>query len=148
MQGVQSGVNEETPIKKKGWSKDMTMGLFYLFLNLLISVAAQFVLKAAMADLGGFGVEGSAGDYLLGMINVKVIGGLVLYASGVVLWLLCLSKLDLSFAYPAATLQYFLVFLGAWALFDETIPLLRIGGLIVIAVGVVVMSLDQKAPEA
>jgi drug/metabolite transporter (DMT)-like permease len=144
MQGVKQGVSEAPSSKKAGMSKDMLMGLLYLFLNLLISVAAQFVLKAAMAELGEFGVGGSAVDYLLQMINVKVIGGLVLYASGVVLWLLCLSKLDLSFAYPAATLQYFLVFLGAWWLFDESIPLLRIAGLIVIAGGVIVMSLDQK----
>ena len=120
------------------------MGLIYLGLNLIISVAAQFILKAAMAQLGGFDAGGDVWAYLLAMLNPYVIGGLVLYALGTILWLLCLTKLDLSFAYPAATLQYVLIFLGAWFLFDEQIDWMRIAGLAVIGAGVFVMSMDKN----
>ncbi|GAB4416566.1 MAG: SMR family transporter [Bacteroidia bacterium] len=127
-----------------GKRSDLTMGLVYLALNLVISVAAQFMLKAAMANLGQFDAGGDVLTYLLSMFNMQVIGGLVLYAMGTVLWLLCLTKLDLSFAYPAATLQYVLIFLGAWYLFDEQIDWLRIAGLVVIGCGVVVMSIEKR----
>ena len=125
-------------------SRDMAMGLTYLGLNLLISVAAQFVLKAAMKNLGGFEADGGAMDYFLHMLNWEVIGGLFLYASGTILWLMCLTKLDLSFAYPAATMQYFLIFLGAWWFFGESIGWMKMAGLFVIVGGVIVMSLDKE----
>lgn len=122
--------------------QDWVLGLTYLGLNLFVSVAAQFILKAGMADLGAFEPEMGLGSYLWEMLNLQIIGGLVLYATGTILWLLCLSKLDLSFAYPLATVQYVLIFLGAWLLFDETINTMRLTGLGIILGGVIVISLE------
>lgn len=123
--------------------KDFWVGLSFLLANLLVSVAAQFLLKRGMLDLGEFQLsEGVL--YLLQMLNPLIIGGLGLYAAGTVLWLLCLRKLDLSFAYPAGTLQYLLIFAGAWLWFDETISVLRIAGMLVICVGVFFLALDLK----
>ena len=120
------------------------LGLFYLGLNLIISVAAQLMLKSAMANLGGFPEDGQIFDYMAGMITMPVIAGLLFYGAGTIFWLLCLAKLDLSFAYPAGTLQYFLIFIGAWYFFDENISLLRIIGMLVIILGVLVMAKDFK----
>ena len=124
-------------------STDRWQGIIYLLLNLVVSVAAQFVLKAAVAKLGPV-AERDLVHYILSMVNLPIIFGLLLYASGTILWLLCLTKLDLSFAYPVATIQYLLVFLGAWLLFDETISLQRIIGMLVICLGVLVISLDKQ----
>lgn len=132
---------QETSISSRN---DHNLGLIYLGLNLIISVAAQLMLKSAMADLGGFPEGGQIFDYLVGMITLPVITGLALYGAGTIFWLLCLAKLDLSFAYPAGTLQYFLIFIGAWYFFDENISLLRIIGMLVIILGVVVMAKDFK----
>ncbi|MDX2286245.1 MAG: hypothetical protein NW241_18900 [Bacteroidia bacterium] len=123
--------------------KRFLTGLLFLAANLVVSVAAQFVLKAAMARLGKFGEGGDALAYLISMINPMVIGGLALYASGTVLWLLTLTKLELSFAYPVATVQYLLVFIGAWLIFDESISWLRVLGLAVITGGVLIISMDH-----
>jgi len=125
-------------------SSQVLIGLIYLMLNLIISVSAQFLLKAGMSDLGSFQVTGDTMTYLLAMINWKIVGGLVLYASGIVFWLLCLSKLDLSFAYPAATFQYVLVFIGSWCIFDEYISWERISGMLIISLGVGIISLDYR----
>lgn len=123
--------------------KDFQLGLLFLLANLLVSVAAQFLLKRGMLELGGF--ELSEGWlYMLEMINPLIVGGLLLYASGTVLWLLCLRKLELSFAYPAGTLQYLLIFMGAWLWFDEQISLLRVAGMVVICVGVFFLAIDLK----
>lgn len=122
------------------------LGMIYLLLNLIISVAAQVVLRAAMEQLGGF-EPGNAVGYFISMLNPMVIGGLLLYGSGTILWLLCLTKLDLSFAYPAATLQYFLVFWSSWYFLGESISWMRIGALCVITVGVIIMSLDKESSD-
>ena len=124
-------------------SKDFRIGVLYLMANLVVSVAAQFMLKRGMLDLGEFELA-QGGMYLLEMINPLIIGGLLLYAAGTLLWLLCLTKLDLSFAYPTGTLQYLLVFVGAWILFDENISPLRIAGLVVICTGVFVLAFDLR----
>ncbi|MDX2245500.1 MAG: hypothetical protein SF052_01890 [Bacteroidia bacterium] len=132
--------SETLPIKKS----DQLTGIFYLILDILISVAAQLVLKHAMHNLGSIPEDAPLTDYLLNMISFPVIAGLALYGLGIVFWILCLTKLDLSFAYPAGTMQYFLIFIGAWILFDEQINFLRIAGALVIIAGVVVMSKDIK----
>lgn len=136
-----------SPSSNASWlSGGKLLGMIYLLLNLIISVAAQAVLKAAMAELGGFD-PANAVDYFISMLNPMVIGGLLLYGSGTILWLLCLTKLDLSFAYPAATLQYFLVFWSAWYFLGESIGWVRIAALCVITVGVIIMSLDKESLE-
>lgn len=125
-------------------NNDTLPGLAYLILNLLISVGAQFLLKSGMADLGSFEMSGDLNSYMLSMINWKIVGGLIFYASGIIFWLLCLSKLDLSFAYPAATFQYVLIFIGSWYIFQEQIGIERILGMLIISVGVIVISLDYR----
>ena len=108
--------------------RDFRIGLVYLMIDILVSVSAQLLLKKGMLELGEFSFS-EGGTYLLSMLNPMIIGGLVLYACGTVGWLLCLTKLDLSFAYPAGTLQYLFIFMGAWWWFDENISLLRIAGI-------------------
>ena len=133
-------------VKSENVSTENTivLGLIYLFLNILISVAAQLLLKSGMMDLGSFQFSGTTFDYILSMINWKIVGGLFFYASGIIFWLLCLSKLDLSFAYPAATFQYILIFFGSWYFFGENIGFNRIVGMLIISLGVIIISLDYK----
>lgn len=133
-------MNDQKPIYFNG----MAIGLTYLLLNLLISVSAQLLLKAGMLDLGSFQVSGDSIEYFFAMVNWKIIGGLVFYATGIIFWLLCLSKLELSFAYPVATLQYVLIFFAAWYFFEEDISIERIAGMVVIAIGVIIISLEMK----
>lgn len=123
--------------------QDFRLGVFFLLANLIVSVASQLMLKQGMLELGEF--EFAFGStYFLKMMHPLVIGGLILYACGTVFWLLCLNKLDLSFAYPAGTLQYLFIFAGAWYWFDEEIPILRLLGLAVILFGVLILTLDTK----
>ncbi|MFK7925763.1 MAG: multidrug resistance protein [Bacteroidia bacterium] len=124
-------------------SQDFKIGIAALLIDIIISVAAQLLLKRGMMELGEFELSGGL-TYLISMLNLKIIGGLILYAFGTVGWLFCLTKLDLSFAYPAGTLQYLFIFMGAWFWFGESISPLRIAGLLVICIGVVVLALDLK----
>jgi len=109
-----------------------------------VSVIAQLVLKAAMMKVGEFEIDDNWLRYAYGMINIEIIGGLFLYGTGTILWILCLTKLDLSLAYPAGTLQYLLIFAGAWWFFDERITAIRLLGMIVICIGVFIMSVERR----
>jgi len=135
---------EPRAVSKKTSGRGFLIGIGILLLDILLSVAAQLVLKSAMSEIGGFDPSTSITLYFYNFVDLKIFLGLGLYGIATVLWIFCLSKLDLSFAYPIATVQYFLIFLGAWYLFGEIIPTLRILGLCVIVIGVVVISLDKN----
>jgi multidrug transporter EmrE-like cation transporter len=124
--------------------KDFMQGLALLGADIILNITAQFILKRAMVDLGEFHVVEGWMDYIFSMANIEIIGGLLLYGVSIGFWLACLSKLDLSFAYTAATVQYVLVYWGGWYLFGEALSQERIVGLVVIFVGVVVISLDYR----
>ncbi|MCB0839240.1 MAG: multidrug resistance protein [Bacteroidetes bacterium] len=125
-------------------NNDKIIGIIYLLIDIIISVIAQLILKKAMVNIGEFDPEAGILNYGLSFLNFQVILGLGLYGLGMVFWLLCLTKLDLSFAYPAATLQYIFIFLGAWIIFEESISHLRLAGLAVICLGVIIMSTGMK----
>lgn len=124
--------------------KDFMQGLALLGADIILNISAQLILKKAMIDLGEFHVVEGWTDYVFSMANIEIIGGLLLYGASLGFWLACLSKLDLSFAYTAATVQYLLVYWGGWYLFGEALTPERILGLIFIFVGVVVISLDYR----
>lgn len=69
--------------------------------------------------------------------------GLGVYGCGTVLWILCLRRLDLGFAYPASALQLVLVYVGAAALLGEAIPPLRLVGGGVILIGIALLFLER-----
>lgn len=118
-------------------------GIIILLFDIALSVAAQLVLKSAMRQIGAFPSHGNWLIYFSHFIHPLVITGLFLYGLATILWVYCLTKLDLSFAYPAATVQYFLIFLGAWHFFGEHIPPSRLIGLLIITVGVIIISFDK-----
>ncbi|MBK7872936.1 MAG: hypothetical protein IPJ74_20845 [Saprospiraceae bacterium] len=123
---------------------NLRTGLLLLLAAIIPSVAAQLILKEAMIEIGAFDTQGNIWEYAIKLIHPMVILGLGLFGTGTIFWIVCLSKLELSFAYPVATIQYFLIFLGAWFYFDERIPLIRLLGLFIIVFGVIIISFDKE----
>jgi drug/metabolite transporter (DMT)-like permease len=72
--------------------------------------------------------------------NPYVFVGLGIYVLGTVFWLAALSRVDLSYAYPFASLSYVVMLIGSWLVFGESISLLRIIGSVVIIIGVLLIS--------
>jgi drug/metabolite transporter (DMT)-like permease len=72
--------------------------------------------------------------------NVYVFLGLAIYVLSVVFWLAALSQVDLSYAYPFASLSYIVMLTASWFLFHENITLLRVAGTLVICIGVLLIA--------
>jgi drug/metabolite transporter (DMT)-like permease len=77
---------------------------------------------------------------LLVFLRPFVILGLLFYAISAVIWLMVLSRTELSFAYPMVAMGYILVFLISWWLFKDSINFIRIVGLVLIFVGVILIA--------
>lgn len=121
-------------------SKSMVL----ILVAVLLGVVGQLLLKMGITQVGtlAFG-SGLAGLIQLGLRvfgNLKVLGGFAVYGLSSLFWIVVLSKVDLSLAYPMLALNYVLVPLTAWLFLGEQVPTLRWLGAGVVIIGVVIIS--------
>ena len=116
--------------------------LFGVFLN----ACAQLLLKAGVNNVTAqMGTFAYSFENLL-PVGVKlatqlpIIGGLACYVVSVGVWILGLSRVEVSVAYPLLSLGYVLNAVAAWWLFGEALTPMRIVGIGIIIVGVYVLT--------
>jgi multidrug transporter EmrE-like cation transporter len=111
---------------------------FLILLGVMLNAAAQLLLKAGMNQIGHF--EFNAGNVLpIGikvMGNLPIVAGLTAYVVSVGVWLLVLSRVQVSYAYPMLSIGYVVNALAAYYFFGEDLSLVRITGILVIIGGV------------
>ncbi|MGL5987732.1 MAG: SMR family transporter [Burkholderiales bacterium] len=112
---------------------------FFLILSgVLLNACAQLLLKAGTNRVGHF--EFSLGNALpIGWqlaSNPFIVGGLSCYVISVVVWIMALSRVPVSIAYPMLSIGYIVNALAAWWLFGESLTTMRIAGIGIIIVGV------------
>jgi len=117
----------------------MTFTAFTLVLaGVLLNAAAQLLLKAGVRTVGQ--IDLSAGHLLGAARNLAfephILGGLACYVASVGLWILALSRVEVSIAYPMLSLGYIVTAVAAWYAFGENLSATRIAGIAVIIVGV------------
>jgi drug/metabolite transporter (DMT)-like permease len=96
-----------------------------------------------MDQIGALSVAGIGGIVQTAFRVVTtplVFSGLAFYGLGAAFWLIVLSQLDLSLAYPMLALTYILIPLAARFVLGEQVPTLRWFGIAIVFVGVVVVS--------
>jgi len=109
----------------------------------LIGVIGQILLKKGMLAVGQF--DFAATDQLLpqfirAFLNPYVFMGFVFYFLSSLFWMVVLSKVELSVAYPLLSLGYIFVLLASWFLFREPVSPIRWLGVLVIICGVTLVS--------
>ncbi|MFN8637780.1 MAG: EamA family transporter [Chloroflexota bacterium] len=124
------------------------MVMVYILVSGLLGVAGQIILKRGLASLGPLSLTP---DTLLSTIlscalNPLIVLGLFVTVSGTFFWLVTLSRVDLSFAYPFASLNYVFVLAGSWLLLGETISPVRLAGVLAICAGVCLVA--RTSPRA
>ena len=62
--------------------------------------------------------------------------GLFCYGLGFLVWLIVLSKAEVSYAYPLISLGYVFTAVLAWFLFGEALTEIRMVGIVIICLGV------------
>lgn len=117
----------------------MTALSFVLVLaGVLLNAAAQLLLKAGTNAVGHF--EFTAQNIVpVGMrlaFEPHILGGLSCYVVSVVVWIMALSRVEVSIAYPMLSIGYVVNALAAWYLFGEALGALRLTGIGFIIVGV------------
>jgi drug/metabolite transporter (DMT)-like permease len=130
-----------TTIVSTGKGAQMKIAVIYILISVVASTAGQLLLKTGMNNMGT--VTLALKDLLFTAwkmaTNPYVFFGLAIYLAGTIFWLAALSRVDLSYAYPFASLSYIVMLIASWRLFDEEITLTRLIGTFVIGIGVLLI---------
>jgi len=110
--------------------------------GVLLNATAQLLLKAGTNAVGHFEFtrENVVPVGIALATQWPILGGLACYVVSVGVWLLGLSRVDVSIAYPMLSLGYIVNALAAWWLFGEAVTLQRAVGIGIIIVGVYVVA--------
>jgi multidrug transporter EmrE-like cation transporter len=113
-----------------------------VMLGVLLNAAAQLLLKAGTNAVGHF--EFSAANVLpVGMkfaFEPHILGGLACYVVSVVVWIMALSRVEVSIAYPMLSVGYVVNAAAAWYLFGEQVTMMRLAGIGIIILGVFIVA--------
>jgi drug/metabolite transporter (DMT)-like permease len=120
----------------------MTPATFALILTgVLLNAGAQLLLKAGVTPLGSLSLDPAQlpGTILRVLAQWPILAGLGCYVVSVGVWIVGLSRVDVSLAYPMLSLGYVVNALAASALLGETVSPMRWTGMALILAGVAVM---------
>lgn len=116
-----------------------------LMTGVLLNAAAQLLLKAGTNAVGHF--EFSLDNLLpVGMkiaFQPYIMGGMACYAISLVVWIMGLSRVPVSVAYPMLSVGYVLNAVAAWYLFGESLSAQKLIGIGFIVLGVVLVTRSQ-----
>ncbi len=123
--------------------QSMTWGAFALVMTgVLLNAIAQLALKASVNETGVINLDiqsllSSAGNLAT---NLWLWTGLICYAISVVVWILALSRVDVSIAYPMLSIGYIVNAVAASQLFNEPLGIGKVIGIGVIILGVYILA--------
>ncbi|MDD2720261.1 MAG: SMR family transporter [Gallionella sp.] len=110
--------------------------------GVMLNAAAQLLMKTGTNAVGYF-------DFSVANIlpvgwklatEPHIIGAMVCYVFGVVIWILALSRVQVSIAYPLLSMGYIVNAVAAWYLFGESFSPAKVIGVGIIILGVIIIS--------
>ncbi|WP_435626399.1 SMR family transporter [Candidatus Ferrigenium straubiae] len=113
-----------------------------IFTGVMLNAAAQILMKAGTNAVGHF--EFSMENIL--PIGLKlatewhIVTALFCYALSVVVWILALSRVPVSIAFPLLSMAYIVTAVAAWYLLGEPLSMTKLVGIGVIILGVIIIS--------
>lgn len=112
----------------------------------IIATLGQVMLKVGMTQVGQITLEHLKKPITLAIrifTNPLIASALPVYIVGFILWVLVLSKLELSYAYPFLALSYVFILIASWLILGETISPMRLVGVIIVCAGIVIIGFSN-----
>lgn len=106
--------------------------------GVLLNAAAQLLLKAGTNRIGefAFSLDNLVPIGAKVATSAPILAGLGCYAVSVVVWIMALSRVPVSIAYPMLSIGYIVNAFAAWALFGESLAAQKLVGIGFIVIGV------------
>ena len=121
----------------------MTLQTFgFIFTGIMLNALAQLLLKAGTNAVGAIHLE--SGTLLPTAVKLAtqlpILGGLACYVVSLVVWIIGLSRVDVTIAYPLLSIGYIVNAIGAWYFLGEAMSAQRMLAVGVIIVGVALLA--------
>jgi multidrug transporter EmrE-like cation transporter len=106
--------------------------------GVLLNAAAQLLLKAGTNAVGHFEfhVDNLIPVGLKLVLEPHILGGMACYAVSLVVWIMALSRVPVSIAYPMLSIGYVINAFVAWQWFGEALAAQKLLGIGFIVIGV------------
>lgn len=123
------------------------ISLALLVVSVGFAIAGQLTLKSAMNNIGRIGTsEVRAVSATVGRAarEPRLWAGLTLFGISSVFWMVVLSRVPLSVAYPFVGISYVVIVLLSRFLLHEHVPVLRWVGVLVVATGIAIIGVSFR----
>ncbi|HJV51682.1 MAG TPA: EamA family transporter [Noviherbaspirillum sp.] len=114
----------------------------FILTGICLNAVAQLLLKAGTNAVGAIHLTAqnwfSTGLKLA--TQLPIIGGLSCYVVSVLVWIIGLSRVDVTIAYPMLSIGYIINALGAWYFLGEVVSAQRLLAIGIIVIGVVLLA--------
>lgn len=110
--------------------------------GVLLNAGAQLMLKAGTNAIGAFEFSISNVAPIGWKVATQpfILSGIACYVVSVAVWILALSRVEVSIAYPMLSIGYIVNAVAAWYLFGEAVTATRLTGIAVIVLGVFIVA--------
>lgn len=128
-----------------GLTGSRAVSLVLLVISVSFAVLGQLTLKSAMDDVGHIGredVKNPIATILRAASEPKLWIGLAIFGVSAAFWIVVLSRVALTVAYPMVGLSYVVVVMIGRYYFHEHVPPLRWIGVSVVACGIALIGLS------
>ena len=118
-----------------------TLSFSLILSGVLLNAAGQLLLKAGTNRVGEFSFtwRNIQPIALRLATEPRILAGLACFAVGVAVWVLALSRVEVSAAYPMLSIGYVVNAVAARYFFDEAVTRRRLAGIGIILIGVYVV---------
>jgi drug/metabolite transporter (DMT)-like permease len=114
----------------------------FILAGVLLNAVAQLLLKAGTNALGAIHLtrENWFATGVKVASQAPIVAGIMCYVVSLGVWIIGLSRTDVTIAYPMLSLGYVISAFGAWMFLGEVISLQRVLAIAVIMVGVALLA--------
>ena len=120
----------------------MNSGYAFILTGVLLNATAQLLVKAGTNTVGRFDFVAANIVPIASRLAFEphILAGVFCYVAALIVWIIGLSRVEVSVAYPMLSLGYIANAIAAWYLFDESLSPLKLAGIALIVAGVVLIT--------
>jgi len=110
--------------------------IIVVLLTVVFNTTGNILLKIGTQSFGNLASLSLSGKIVALLTNPALIGGILAYGIGMIFFILSLSKIPVSVAYPMVSLGYVTVMIASYFFLKEPITAYKVLGIAIIFVGI------------
>jgi multidrug transporter EmrE-like cation transporter len=116
------------------------MKIIIILSSVMLNCTAQLLIRKGMLGIGIVDFSNFTRLIWTMLTNLYLWFAMICYGVSIILWMIVLSKVEVSYAYPFLSIGYVVASMAGYYFFNESLSLIRVMGIIVICIGVYLIS--------